>query len=143
MDVLKKDDGRRSIKAFSINYTLTCEDASTETWSTSVFFFGAAGNRVSTDGSFSLESDDGFEFSMLEGDIGFRHAEGTLLINAARLTDDHQDTQLCTTGPLTWTAERKGSSLPRLMATNVADGTGFMKIRVIDGVAEVVKRIEP
>jgi hypothetical protein len=105
IDVLKKADGRRLLKMIAFDYTLTCEDASTELHSHIVYAY-RADRTIGKDGSFSYVDDDPYEFERFEGDIGFHHAEGTLVVNVARLTDDHQDTQLCTTGPLTWTAER-------------------------------------
>lgn len=105
IDVVKKADGSRLLKVLAFDYTLTCEDASTELNSHIVYVY-RADRRIGKDGSFSYVDDDPYEYERFEGDIGFRHAEGTLVVNVARLTDDHQDTQLCTTGPLTWTAER-------------------------------------
>ena len=102
---MKKADGRRLLKVLAFDDMLTCEDASTELHSHIVYVSGAD-RKIGKDGSFSFVDDDAYEYEQFEGDIGFRHAEGTLVVNVSRLTDDHQDTQLCTTGPLTWTAER-------------------------------------
>jgi hypothetical protein len=79
----------------------------------------------------------------VEATVGLGHVTGTFEAVAARFTHDHQDTQICTTGPLTWSSERTGSSAARLTAANVPDGMGFTRGRVTDDVAEVVKRIEP
>jgi len=141
IDVLKKDDGRRFLRAISIDFTLTCEDATTEAWTTD--FFMGAGMRLDDGGEFAFEEDFDFMYFAMDGAIGFRHASGSLLVSAARLTDDHQETQFCTTGELTWTARRSGSTHARLEAGTVADRTGYLRVRVTDGGAEVVKRIEP
>ena len=102
---------------------------------------GPADRRWSSEFSFSF--DVGSEYLTVEADIGFRHVTGTFETATARFTDDHQDTQICTTGPLTWAAERTGSRRGQLSAADVPDGTGFLKVRVRDGVAAVVERIEP
>ena len=138
IDVLKRDSGRRLLRRVDIRYTLTCEDASTENWG---IRFGAG--RLGENGEFSFDFDFGSDAFAIEGAIGFHGATGTAHASAARLTDDQQDSQFCTTGPLTWTADRTGSSPARLTAASVPDGVGFMKVRVNDGVAEIVKRIEP
>jgi hypothetical protein len=142
LNVLRKDNGRRFLRNFGFIYTLTCEDASTETWVTT-WGFGRDGRRLGDGGEFSFHWESPFDDLAVEATVGFRHATGTFEAASPRFTDDHQDTQICTTGPLTWTAERTGSRPARLTAANVPDGMGFMRVRVTDDVAEVVKRIEP
>ena len=141
INVLKKDNGQRFLRRFVFRYTLTCEDASTEQWGIAWIF--GKDRRIGDDGAFSFSFDVGSEYLAVEADIGFRHVTGTFETATARFTDDHQDTQICTTGPLTWAAERTGSRRGQLSAADVPDGMGFLKVRVRDGVAEVVKRIEP
>jgi hypothetical protein len=140
--VLKKQDGRRFLNGAGVVFTITCEDATTEDWAMG-FVYAGPGERLQEDGQFSVSFDFGQEFFALEGDIDFGQADGTFEFVAARLTDDHTDAQVCTTGELTWTADRRRSRPARLTAATVPDGTGFMKVRVAHGVAEVVKLVEP
>ena len=139
--VLKKDSGQRFIAALRIRYTLVCEDASTEQWETQIRWFGA-GPRLGDDGSFSFEDLFGSDYSRFDGTVQWRQASGTAERLHANLTDD-LDTQLCTTGDLTWTAERKGIIPLRLPSAPVREGTGFMSVRVTRGVPEIVELIEP
>jgi hypothetical protein len=125
-----------------IDLTLTCEAATTEDWSIG-FGWVPRGERIQDDGQFSVEIDFGQEFLELEGDIDFGRASGTVEWTIARLTEDHMDSQICTTDELTWAADRTGSRPARHTAASVPEGTGFMKVRVTDGVAKVVKRVEP
>ena len=108
IDVLKKDNGQRVLKLVAVDFILECENGTTELQSHIIFPYRAE-RLVEDDGTFALESNDPADYFRFEGHIGFRHAEGTFEVDAARLTDDHQDTTFCTTGPLTWTAERRGS----------------------------------
>jgi hypothetical protein len=140
--VLKKDNGRRFVHRIGLRFTLTCEDATTEDWVLGIFFFGGA-PRLGDGGEFSIEDDFGSEYFAVDGVIGFRHASGTVVDTQARLTEDHLDSQVCTTGDLTWTAERTDARPARLSGADVPEGAGFEKVRVTDGVAEVVKLIEP
>jgi hypothetical protein len=140
--VLKKDNGRRFLNRAFIDLTLICEDATTEDWSIG-FGWGGRGEPIQSDGQFSLQYDFGSDFFGLEGDINFGRASGTFEFAQARLTEDHMDSQVCTTGELTWTADRKGSRPARPTAADVPEGTGVMRLRVTDGVAEVVKLVEP
>ena len=140
--VLKKQDGRRFLNEVGIDLTLTCEDATTELWSIG-FGWAGRGDPIQEGGQFSVQFDFGQEFFAMEGDIDFGQASGTVEWTAARLTQDHMDSQICTTGELTWTADRKGSRPARPTAAGVPEGTGFMGVRIRDGVAEVVNRVEP
>ena len=117
----------------------TCEDDST----VPIWWFVPAGVRLGEAGEFSWEFDVGATYLAMEGAIGFRNASGTAIGVTALLIDDHTDSQVCTTGDLTWTAERKDTRPARLTASTSPDGTGFTKIRVSGGGAEVVKVIEP
>ena len=103
--VLKKDNGRRLLRFIAVRSVLTCEDATT---------FRSSGTigigRLDEDGSFSRVF-DGSELDIalylrVDGAIGFRHGSGTFLLSTARVTSDGTDSQLCTTGELTWTVER-------------------------------------
>ena len=140
--VHKLPDGRRFLNSVEIDLTLTCEDATTEDWSIG-FGWAGRGDRIQDDGQFSFRFDFSGEFFALEGDIDFGQASGTVEWTVARLTQDHTDAQICTTGELTWTADRKGSRPARHTANSVPEGTGSMRVQVEDGVAKVIKRVEP
>ena len=140
--VLKKDNGRRFLTRLDVEFTTTCEDATAETWGLGVSWV-RRGEPIDSDGEFSVQFDSLGDFFAFEGDVDFGRASGTVDFLYARLTQDHADSQICTTGELTWTADRTGSRPPRLTAASAADGTGFMKVRVRDGVAEVVEIVEP
>ena len=137
---------RRTVVDFfngvGVDLTITCEDATTELWSIG-FGWAGRGDPIQEGGRFFVQFEFGGEFFALEGDIDFGQASGTVEWTVARLTQDHLDAQICTTGELTWTADRKGSRPARLAAASVPDGTGFLRVRVTDGVAEVVNRVEP
>jgi hypothetical protein len=137
--VFKKDDGRRFLQLITLRYTITCEDATTERWET-IVFWGGRGQRLDESGAFSFVADAPDTYFSMSGDIGFGQASGAAEIITARLTDDQSDAQLCTTGALTWSAERTDSRPARAL---VPEGTGFMKVRVTDGAAEVVQLIQP
>lgn len=139
LGILKKDDGRRFLQVLALRYTFTCEDATTERWET-LFFWGGRGLRLDETGELSFIIDEPEAYFAISGDVDFRRADGAVEAITARLTDDQSDTQLCTTGALTWTAERTDARPARAV---VPDGTGFMKVRVTDGSAEVVQLTQP
>ena len=139
--VLKKDNGRRFLDRVRVDLTIICEDAATEDWSIG-FSWGRPGEPIESDGLFSFEFDlSGEFFFAIEGDVDFGRASGTVEFLVPRLTQDHMDAQICTTGELTWNANRTGSRPARAIATD--DGTGVLRVRVTDGVAEVVKLVGP
>jgi len=139
LGILKKDDGRRFIQVLTLRYTFACEDATTERWETFVFW-GGRGLRLDENGAFTFVMDQPDAYFAMTGDVGFRLASGTVEIITARLTDDQSDSQLCTTGELTWSAERTDARPARAM---MPENTGFMKVRVTQGVAEVVQLTRP
>ncbi len=104
LEVDKSNIGRRS--AFlRIRFHTTCEDASTnyERW-------GMLLGRLDDDGSFAVTrrgEGTGDYWYHIAGTIGFGSAEGTFEFRNGSLTDGPDpQAQLCTTGELTWTAER-------------------------------------
>jgi hypothetical protein len=139
LGVLKKDDGRRFLQFVTLRYTITCEDATTERWET-FFFWSGRGLRLDENGAFALIVDEPEAYFSMSGDIDFRRASGAVEIVTARLTDDQSDAQLCTTGALTWTAVRTDA---RPLRPGVPDGTGYMKVRMSDGGAEIVRLTRP
>ena len=104
LNVEKRDSGCPSAY-LRIRVHTTCEDASTmfERW-------GILLGRLDEDGSFdvSRRGDGWFDYWYhIAGTIGFRSAEGTVEFRVGSLTDEPDpQAQLCTSGELTWTAER-------------------------------------
>ena len=100
--VLKREDGRRVLRHVIMKMTLTCEDATTLVIRPRL----SRGGRLPDDGSFSLTYRDESIFIRMEGVIGRTTASGTAEFNWSRLTEDGQNSQLCTSGDLDWTATR-------------------------------------
>ena len=131
--VLKKDNGRRWLQFIAIRSTLICEDATTFK-SSGVIGIG----RLDEDGSFSrlIDDDSGFQadfYLRVDGTIGFRNGSGTYLLSTARVTSDGTDSQLCTTGELTWTVERVPHTQAKPFAMDVPRDRSYVKIRVANG----------
>jgi hypothetical protein len=103
--IVKKDSGQRSLRLGSIGFLLTCDDASTHNVG-----LGFQVGPLDEDGSFDMTRGAGSLFTYwfhIAGDVGFRSAEGTFEFRIAKLTDDPDpQPQLCTSGELTWTADR-------------------------------------
>jgi hypothetical protein len=99
--VVRNDNGR-FIKELRMQFTLTCEDATTQEWA-SGYFFGGRGIPI-TDGVFSFDDVNPYNALHLSGQLGWLRGEGTFSMAAPSLTTDEQ-AQLCTTGDLTWEAE--------------------------------------
>jgi hypothetical protein len=97
------DDGRMSMKKLRFGSELLCEDA-TSIHGMSWWQFGGVGERL--DGR-RLTFDDVSPVQALHvaGVFRARTADGTFRDSMATLTEDEQ-AQLCTSGDLTWTAER-------------------------------------
>ena len=124
-EILKRDSGRRFLRRLTFFITLTCEDASTET-------FGIGnwnGQRLGDDGSFEAHQVYPGIFGLaidVAGAVRWGSAEGTLEVSAAALTDDGGDAQFCTTGLVDWTADRAGSRPARPLS--VPDDVTMLKI---------------
>jgi hypothetical protein len=99
--VVRNDNGR-FIKELRMQFTLTCEDATTQDWGVG-YYFGGRGIPI-TDGVFSFDDVNPFNALHLSGQLGWLHGEGTFSMAAPSLTADEQ-AQLCTTGDLTWEVE--------------------------------------
>jgi hypothetical protein len=137
--VIKKDNGNRVMRQWVAQTTLTCEDMSTQRWGVG-FGWGVLGENGDFDAEFN-DAENGF-YLHVAGSIRWGKGSGTLTFNRSTLTADGQDAQLCSSGGLTWTVDRVmpgGSARSR----SVPDGVGVLKLRVRQGVAEVVKLIEP
>lgn len=103
--VVKNDHGR-FITELRMRFTLTCEDATTQGWGMG-FGFGGHGIPI-TEKAFVFDSVDPFQAVHLSGQLGWLHGEGTLSVAIPALTTDEQS-QLCTTGDLTWQADYVGT----------------------------------
>lgn len=127
--VVKKDSGRRLVIGFRMRYTLTCADASTERWESWSQHW--PGTPLGENGEFSDEQDSFDEYRRVDGVVSWAQASGTLEIVVARLTDDHTDSQLCTTGELSWTTDRESS---RRALPTLRHEAGVVRTRTSDGV---------
>jgi hypothetical protein len=97
------DDGRLSLKEMYIKVELLCEDASAIEYR-SWWGFGGVGHRLEGR-RLELDLVFGAEALHVAGVFRSRTADGTYKNTQATLTDA-EDAQLCTTGDLTWTADR-------------------------------------
>ena len=97
------DDGRMSLKEMGFKVEMVCDDASTIEYG-SGWGFGGIGVRFE---GRSLTFDHAFwsEALHITGVFRPQTADGTFKNTQATLTDTEQ-AQLCTTGDLTWTANR-------------------------------------
>ena len=97
------DDGSLSMKRMFIKVEMLCEDASTIEYR-SHWSFGGGGDRL--DGRrWTFDADFGYEALHLTGKFRAQAADGTYENLQASLTDA-DEAQLCTTGELTWSADR-------------------------------------
>lgn len=96
-------EGHMSMKGLRFDAALLCEDATTLEYS-SWWSFGGVGHRL--DGR-RLAFDERFLYEALHVTGVFRGqtADGAFEVTWATLTDT-EEAQLCTTGNLTWTADR-------------------------------------
>ena len=125
-EILKRDSGRRFLRRLTFFITLTCEDASTETFGIGAF---GDGQRLGDDGSFGVQELYPGIFGLaidIDGVVRWGSADGTLELSASALTDDGGDAQFCTTGLVDWTANRVGSRPARPLSA--PDGVTMLKI---------------
>ena len=131
LDVLKRDSGRRFLNEFLILFTVTCEDGSTG-WLGGIMVGFGPGLRLGEGGEFQYDSrpqpgqPSGYSFHVA-GTVRFGSAEGTFELNYASLTEDDQ-AQLCTTGVLDWSADRRGSNPAQITGTSLPEGVRFLEI---------------
>lgn len=105
IDLVKRSDGRLGLRSLEVRRaTLTCSiDGSQQEWG---FGFGFIGSPLYLDGrSLTLDDSDSSTVVHIDGTFGALHAAGGLRFSTASLTAD-EEPQLCTTGDLTWTADR-------------------------------------
>ena len=123
--VLKRDSGARFLLGFTVFFTMTCEDGSTGEWGGLI----APGGRLGEGGEFqfldrSEPSGPSFHFA---GTVRFGSADGTLEVNYADLTDDDQ-AQLCTTGVVDWSADRRRSDPTRIARVSPREHVTFLEV---------------
>jgi len=125
--ILKRDNGQRFLTDYLIFFTMTCEDGSSGRWGG----LGSRGGlqRLGEGGEFQVvlrdePSGPSFQFA---GTVRFGSAEGTLEVNYASLTDDDQ-AQLCTTGVVDWSADRRRSHPARISPTSLSEGVTFFEV---------------
>lgn len=127
LQILKRDNGRRFIRDFTIMFTTTCEDSTTQDFGLGM----RPGRRLSETGGFQKDysrTGEIFDYSFhLAGSVGFKSANGTFEFNYATLTGDDQ-AQLCTTGTVDWSADRGRAQPARTAAPSMPDGVTFLKI---------------
>ena len=108
--VVKRDSGRRFLRTVKIGVEVACEDGTTESFRLSTRFEDV---RVDGDRPFEYENTSSTpltfrqSFEHIDGTLGWRTGSGTFEYNVAGLTDDGQDAQLCASGDLMWTVQRR------------------------------------
>ena len=142
LGVLKRDSGRRFLRGFVIFFTVTCEDGSTG--SLDGIGFWPRRLRLGESGKFQIDSrpqpSEPSSYSIhLAGTVRFGSADGTFELNYASLTEDDQ-AQLCTTGVLDWSADRRKSDPARITRMSLPDGVTFLEV---DRRGEVVEVATP
>ena len=100
--ILKAEDGR-FFKGFEIEFTMNCEDGSSEWWGMGSYWGGKS--FALTDGVLlDIDENNGFDAIHIHGRIGQHRGSGTFTYTVASLTPDEQ-AQTCTTGELAWQVE--------------------------------------
>ena len=106
LKILKRDSGRRFLRAGWLLFTTNCEDPSY-----GVFGISFPKARLDDAGAFHIERREegisSYSYT-IDGVVRWGGAAGTFEFNYARLTEDDQ-AELCTTGVLDWSADRIGS----------------------------------
>ena len=112
--VLKKRSGVRVLRYFTIRHlTVTCEDAS----NSGVGVFVSGRERLAEDGTFDIVETIGGGHggrvrNTITGGVRFKSAAGTFEFRYATLNDEGE-AQLCTTGTVDWSAERRAADTAR------------------------------
>jgi hypothetical protein len=152
--VLQRDSGRRFLLDLGFSRVdVVCEDGSSATWDIRFDFTGrrSPGHRVDGGRALDQEYKSGSVISgvsdlyaRVTGAFRWAAADGTLIFSVGALTEDGSDSQLCTSGEITWTAERTSATPARLTAGSVPDGVGFIKFQATGrGELEVARIVQP
>jgi hypothetical protein len=116
--VLKRDNGRRFVDKFRFGFSATCENGSTSFGNGLDFGYGRRRLRLGSGGEFEYSNprtppSEPSEYTWhFAGTMRFGSAEGTLEVRYAALTKD-DEAQLCTSGIVDWSADRRRSILAR------------------------------
>jgi hypothetical protein len=111
--VLKRDDGRRYVRTFEIRFMATCEDASTHEFQ----IRSEIQRPIREDNSFQVDKGDYpgdpyVDAYHIEGTVAFRAAQGSFVFSYPSF-NAVEEVQLCTSGLLDWSAERRRSEPAR------------------------------
>jgi hypothetical protein len=139
---LKRSDGSLGLKVLSFRVLrLTCSvDLTVERWSVTYFIGGRGWDLAGR--SLDVADNDGTHALTIQGTVKATTIEGTLLRFAhAGLTID-EEPQLCTTGDLTWSAERTVPPVEvrSLARSSTRPGTTIVR-RLDDGGTLVLTRL--
>jgi len=126
LEVLKRESGRRFLRAFFIYFTVTCEDDTTGDL-IGIGLSRRRGLRLGDNGEFQLDKTKRSFSYHFAGRVRFRSADGTFELNYAELTEDEQ-AQLCTTGVVDWSATRRGSRPAGLTDRTTPEGVTWLRI---------------
>lgn len=118
--VLRRESGRRVLRYIAFRLTVTCEDSSTNQRNVVLRY-----RRLDENGDFSVEVPRVVKgtYLRLDGSIKWGWGSGTVLFNSSKLIEDGSDAQLCSTGELIWTVDRK-SSHPYRLLTHTSEPNG-------------------
>jgi hypothetical protein len=107
--------------------TLTCEDASTQSWGFG-FSYGGRGLRL-PDGRMDLDDVNHHDALHIHGRFWPGHARGTVAFTVPALTQE-EDAIICSSGQLNWEMERTSPNPITRLDTSRLDGV--MKVRVTE-----------
>jgi hypothetical protein len=127
--IRKLDSGRRRVALVVLEGSLTCEEPTMVNEFDYEVTLGPRG-RLDENGRFAFESiriDGYFRF---DGNVGWGKASGTAEFSFPAMTADGQGAQLCTTGDLTWTAQRVTQSRRLSKRARPSLRPGTLRIRV-------------
>jgi hypothetical protein len=103
----KFDSGRRKVVLIVLAGTPTCEEPTTTVYPFDYELdLGGHNGKIDESGQFAVESIRFDSYFRFDGTVGWGRASGTAEVSFPAMTADGQDSQLCTTGDLTWTAKR-------------------------------------
>ena len=98
-----REDRSPALREVGFGADITCEDGTLQTWF--IGFGWAGGLPALPSHALDLDLVDSSQAIHLQGKVQAIHGAGTLQLTIAALTADEQS-QLCTSGEVTWTVER-------------------------------------
>jgi hypothetical protein len=135
------NEGRLRLEGFGVRrITLTCEDASTQTWGFG-FSWAGRGQRL-PDRRFDLDEVDTHDALHVHGRFWPGHARGTVAFAVPALSPE-EDAMICASGQLDWEMER--TSPNPITSLDISDLDGVMRVRVTeDGDVRIrARHLEP